>query len=201
MCACAYTPGRLLHTEQSRGVSWDPESGTQLREQARMQDLGSFASKKERFSVTSTDRTASPSPTKLRTPHRTASHHPAPNHQVISCTAGRMNKQSGGRQQIFRAKFSAVTRPDIERAMRTLGEPNENESLAVDARQELDLKLGVAFSRFQTRCVRTCARTCARACACVRACMRACLLVCFRCAFVLACWCVPFRCCLLRRAL
>jgi len=72
--------------------------------------------------------------------------------EVISCTAGRMNKLGGGRrQQIFRAKFSAVTKPDIERAMRTLGEPNENEALSVDARQELDLKLGVAFSRFQTR--------------------------------------------------
>jgi DNA topoisomerase III len=54
-------------------------------------------------------------------------------------------------QQIFRAKFSAVTAKDIEAAMRTLGAPNENESKAVEARQEMDLKIGVAFSRFQTK--------------------------------------------------
>lgn len=71
--------------------------------------------------------------------------------EVIRCVDKSMNKSSNPTQRIFRARFSAVTAKDIQKALNNLVEPNENESLAVEARQELDLKIGVAFSRFQTR--------------------------------------------------
>eukprot|EP00639_Heterosigma_akashiwo_P021494 CAMPEP_0206403930 /NCGR_PEP_ID=MMETSP0294-20121207/28035_1 /ASSEMBLY_ACC=CAM_ASM_000327 /TAXON_ID=39354 /ORGANISM="Heterosigma akashiwo, Strain CCMP2393" /LENGTH=182 /DNA_ID=CAMNT_0053861669 /DNA_START=62 /DNA_END=606 /DNA_ORIENTATION=+ len=61
--------------------------------------------------------------------------------EVIQCTQQSMVRLPGGQQQIFRAKFSAVTPSDIQRALGALGEPNEDESLAVEARQELDLKV------------------------------------------------------------
>lgn len=55
-------------------------------------------------------------------------------------------------QRVYRAKFSSIATKDLQQAFESLkAEPSFNESVSVDARQVLDLKIGVAFSRFQTR--------------------------------------------------
>ncbi|CAG9786074.1 unnamed protein product [Diatraea saccharalis] len=60
------------------------------------------------------------------------------------CTAVKSNLQ------IFRAKFSEITAASVKRALQNLETPNKNISDAVDVRQELDLRIGAAFTRFQT---------------------------------------------------
>ena len=52
--------------------------------------------------------------------------------------------------QVKRAKFSEMTPAAIKRAIENLEEPNEYLSEAVECRRELDLRIGAAFTRFQT---------------------------------------------------
>ena len=70
--------------------------------------------------------------------------------EVMDIVCPNMKRMPENHQQVYRAHFSAITPSDIQKAMGNLGEPNFHESEAVNARQELDLKVGVAFSRFQT---------------------------------------------------
>jgi DNA topoisomerase-3 len=66
----------------------------------------------------------------------------------------RLNQAFHGRRdcptKVFRAKFSTVLPQEIHRALRTLGRVNEAFVNAVEARSELDLRVGAAFTRFQT---------------------------------------------------
>lgn len=52
--------------------------------------------------------------------------------------------------QVFRARFSEITPHAIRTACENLTQPDQNVSDAVDVRQELDLRIGAAFTRFQT---------------------------------------------------
>ena len=75
------------------------------------------------------------------------------NFEVLDCCMHLM-KGGGGvahYDRVYRAYFSAINPSDILKAYGSLGKPDKNQALSVDARQELDLKVGVAFSRFQTR--------------------------------------------------
>lgn len=64
------------------------------------------------------------------------------------CVKG--NPRLGAQNRIYRAKFSTVLPGEIKRALRTLGRINEHFVQAVQARSEHDLRVGAAFTRFQT---------------------------------------------------
>lgn len=55
------------------------------------------------------------------------------------------------RDNIYRAQFSALTEPELRGAYNNLGRPDKLAAQAVDARQELDLKIGCIFTRLMTR--------------------------------------------------
>ncbi|XP_057550339.1 DNA topoisomerase 3-alpha isoform X1 [Amaranthus tricolor] len=51
---------------------------------------------------------------------------------------------------MWRARFSALIDRDIHEAVQNLDRPNQSFADAVDARQEIDLRIGASFTRFQT---------------------------------------------------
>ncbi|DAZ94738.1 TPA: hypothetical protein N0F65_011554 [Lagenidium giganteum] len=55
-----------------------------------------------------------------------------------------------GGLRVLRARFSALIPRDIVYAVQHLTQPDEKLSLACDARSEIDLRIGAAFTRFQT---------------------------------------------------
>lgn len=77
------------------------------------------------------------------------------NFEVLDCCMHLMQDKGGSSSsnfdRVYRAYFSAINPSDIKKAYQVLGKPDRNQAQSVDARQELDLKVGVAFSRFQTR--------------------------------------------------
>lgn len=72
-------------------------------------------------------------------------------YEVLDICKRNIPKSSNKVQRVFRARFSSIANKDIVAAFEGLKhEPNYNEAISVDARQVLDLKIGVAFSRLQT---------------------------------------------------
>eukprot|EP00884_Botryococcus_braunii_P013362 jgi/Botrbrau1/22026/Bobra.0024s0040.1 len=59
-------------------------------------------------------------------------------------------RKANRRLEVKRARFSSLHPQALQTAISNLGPPNENDSLAVDARQELDLRIGASFTRLQT---------------------------------------------------
>ncbi|KAJ3034776.1 DNA topoisomerase 3-alpha [Rhizophlyctis rosea] len=59
-------------------------------------------------------------------------------------------KQSNPRLEVKRARFSVLQARDIKQAWSTLGYLDMRQAAAVDARAELDLRIGAAFTRMQT---------------------------------------------------
>lgn len=52
--------------------------------------------------------------------------------------------------KISRARFSDMTNRSVFNAINNLSKPNEKDNMAVEARREIDLRIGSIFTRFQT---------------------------------------------------
>lgn len=72
----------------------------------------------------------------------------------MAVTRRAIHSDGDNETRIHRAKFSAITPKAIQDAFATLEQPDPDLSRSVDARQELDLRIGVAMTRLLTwRCV------------------------------------------------
>lgn len=67
--------------------------------------------------------------------------------EVVQCCRDARRSRS---LRVYRARFSSLVPAEIQRAIRNLSQLDELQADAVDARQEIDLRLGAAFTRFQT---------------------------------------------------
>ena len=75
-------------------------------------------------------------------------------HEVMAITRQAINSNNDGQERIHRARFSAISPKALRDAFASLEKPDPALSRAVDARQELDLRIGVALTRLLTwRCV------------------------------------------------
>jgi DNA topoisomerase IA len=81
-------------------------------------------------------------------------------HEVIAIARRAiLSNSAGDTNRIHRAQFSAITPSAIQDAFANLKVPDADLSRSVDARQELDLRVGVVLTRLLTwKCV-TVART------------------------------------------
>ncbi len=76
--------------------------------------------------------------------------------EVMEAVCPKLRRGRGRERRVYRAVFSSLAPVDLRRALAPPGtpgglqRPDENVSRAVDARQILDLKMGVAFTRFQS---------------------------------------------------
>lgn len=70
--------------------------------------------------------------------------------EAIGAEIVKVCRDSNRRLDIFRARFSEITKAAITRAARNLIRLDEKTVAAVDCRSELDLRIGSAFTRLQT---------------------------------------------------
>ncbi|KAF4708230.1 isopentenyl-diphosphate delta-isomerase idi1, partial [Perkinsus olseni] len=70
--------------------------------------------------------------------------------EAIAYEVIQIAREANPRLDVYRANFSALTHADLTRACLNLARPNPHLAAAVDARQEIDLRIGASFTRYLT---------------------------------------------------